>query len=127
MKFTIEGRLPSLNYYVNSCRTNRFAAAKMKKECEELITHYIKNSVMETYKEPVTIRFSWYEKNTRRDKDNIAFGKKFILDALQKTGVLENDNWHCVTGFVDEFFVDKDRPRIEVEISLIIPFSDIDE
>lgn len=126
MKFIIEGRLPGLNDYVNACRTNRFAAAKMKKDCEDLISYYIKNSVMETYTEPVRLRFSWFEKNTRRDKDNVAFAKKFILDALQKCGVLQNDNWRGVLGFTDEFYCDKEYPRIEVEIFLEIPFSDID-
>ena len=60
--------------------------------------------------------FSWYEKNQRRDKDNIAFAKKFILDALQEMKILKNDGWAEVAGFEDRFYVDKHNPRVEVEI-----------
>lgn len=48
--------------------------------------------------------------------DNIAFAKKFILDALVKKGVLKDDGWKWVKGFTDEFFVDKKNPRVEVEM-----------
>ena len=51
----------------------------------------------------VTIHFHWIEENKRRDYDNIAFAKKFILDALVKSGKLEDDNRKCVTGFTDTF------------------------
>lgn len=63
-----------------------------------------------------TIEFSWYEKNKRRDKDNVAFAKKFILDAMQEMGILENDGWQQVIGFSDYFFIDKENPRVEVVI-----------
>lgn len=68
---------------------------------------------------PVTIRFRWIEKNSRRDMDNIAFAKKFILDALVKKGVLPDDGWKWVKGFRDEFEIDKGNPRIEVELEEI--------
>lgn len=68
---------------------------------------------------PVTIRFRWIEKNSRRDMDNIAFAKKFILDALVKKGVLQDDGWKWVRGFKDEFYIDKKNPRIEVELEEI--------
>lgn len=50
--------------------------------------------------------------------DNISsFGRKVIQDALVTMGVLQNDGWKEITGFQDEFFVDKHNPRIEVEIT----------
>ena len=66
--------------------------------------------------EAVYLRFNWIEPNKRRDKDNIASAKKFIIDALVKSGILENDGWKNVIGFSDRFSVDKNNPRIEVEI-----------
>ena len=39
-----------------------------------------------------------------------------IQDALVKCNVLEDDGWNYVTGFTDEFFHDKDNPRIEVTL-----------
>ena len=52
---------------------------------------------------PVTIHFHWIESNKRRDLDNICFAKKFILDALVKSGKLKDDNRKCVTAFTDTF------------------------
>ena len=49
--------------------------------------------------------------------DNVAaFAMKVIQDALVRTGVLENDGWKQIMGFQCEFYVDRDDPRIEVEI-----------
>ena len=64
---------------------------------------------------PVYIKFIWYEQNCKRDKDNVAFAKKFILDALQKSGILPNDNNQYVLGFQDEF-VYRQGDKVEVEI-----------
>ncbi len=61
--------------------------------------------------------YRWYEPSRRRDLDNIsAFGRKVIQDGLVQAGVLENDGWKQICGFVDEFFVDTEHPRIEVYI-----------
>ena len=63
------------------------------------------------------LHFSWYEPNRKRDLDNISsFGRKVIQDALVDCGVLKNDGWKYVKGFIDEFYVDREHPRIEVEI-----------
>ena len=60
------------------------------------------------------ILFRWIEKDKRRDKDNISFAKKFILDALQEADILRNDGWGEIIGFSDTFAVDKANPRVEV-------------
>ena len=117
MKLIIQGTLPNLNQYVLACRSNKFAGSKMKKDTEALITLYIKTQLKTQIKGSVNLSFKWYEPNKRRDLDNIAFAKKFILDALVKNGILENDNWQYVKGFTDEFFIDKENPRVEVEIN----------
>ena len=49
-------------------------------------------------------------------KDNIAFAKKFIQDALVETGVLRNDGWSEIEGFTDNFALDPKNPRVEVTI-----------
>lgn len=113
----INGRLPGLNDYTKACRANKFVGAKMKKECEGIILTEIKNQRIGQFKGSVRLKFRWYEKNQRRDIDNIAFAKKFILDALVTSGTIEADNWKCVVGFEDEFYVDSANPRIEVEIT----------
>lgn len=94
-------RLPSLNEYIDACRTNRFKGAKMKANIEEDIGLFIGR--LPRFEKPVTIEFLWVEENKRRDLDNVAFAKKFILDALVKYGKLKDDNRKQVTGFTDRF------------------------
>jgi len=116
-KFIIPGALPGLNEYINAERNNKYKAAKMKKQSEHTIILFIKQQMRGVkIQRPVLINYLWVEKNARRDKDNIAFAKKFIQDSLVKAGVIENDGWERVEGFTDEFAIDKKNPRVEVVI-----------
>lgn len=97
----INMKLPSLNEYVNACRTNRYQGSKMKRDLEATIGLFIGR--LPRFEKPVKIHFHWIEANKRRDYDNVAFAKKFILDALVKRGKLKDDNRRFVTGFTDTF------------------------
>ncbi|RDU22858.1 RusA family crossover junction endodeoxyribonuclease [Anaerosacchariphilus polymeriproducens] len=117
-KFIIIGKLPNLNDYIYSNRTNKYAGNKMKKDAQKLACIYIKKDLkdLEILK-PVFLRYKFYEPNKRRDLDNIAsFAHKIIQDSLVSTGVLKNDGWKEIIGFEDTFFIDKDNPRIEITI-----------
>ena len=94
-------KLPSLNDYIRACRGNRYGANNLKKTLEEEIGYFL--APLPTFEKPVKIHFLWIEGNKKRDYDNIAFAKKFILDALQKCGKLSNDNRKWVKGFSDDF------------------------
>ena len=115
IKATIPMRLPSLNEYIRACRTNVFLANNIKRKTQADIIWYVKN--LPTFDKPVTIKFVWIsEVGDRRDLDNIAFAKKFILDALQECGKLKNDNRKYVVGFTDEFLYGKSyEVRLEIE------------
>ena len=102
----IHGRLPSLNEYVDACRRNRYAAAKMKRDAEELILWQVKR--MKPITSKVWVQFVWHEENRMRDPDNVCFAKKFVLDALQKCGKLKNDNSKYIAGFNDRFIYGKE-------------------
>lgn len=117
MKFVIQGRLPSLNQYIDAERTNRYAAAKMKKDIQKRIGADIRAAKLGKAEVPVKLIYRFYEPNRRRDKDNIAaVAHKFVQDSLVAEGILDDDGWDYVTGFEDEFFVDKENPRIEVSL-----------
>lgn len=94
-------KMPSLNDYIRACRANRYQGSAMKKDLEREIGIYIKR--LPVFTEPVKIHFHWVEGNKRRDYDNIAFAKKFILDAMVRGGKLADDNRKCVSGFTDSF------------------------
>ena len=67
--------------------------------------------------EECTIDFQWIESNRRRDPSNVcAGGRKFILDALVKVGILTNDNW-LVSSHTDAFRVDKSQAGVVVTIT----------
>ena len=119
ISITIDGRLSGLNEYTRACRNNKYAGARLKAENENKVIYSIMHS--DAWNAHITkkvkIVYKWYEANKKRDLDNIAFAKKFIQDALVKNGVLDNDGWANIVGFSDEFYIDKENPRIEVEIS----------
>lgn len=114
MRVEIPMKLPSLNEYINKCRYNKFAGAKMKQEIEDDIMLFINK--IPKFTKPIKINFTWVEKNNKRDYDNICFSKKFILDALQKAGKLQNDNRRWVTAFTDSFEIGDDyKVILEIE------------
>lgn len=117
LKLIIKGTLPGLNEYIEAERRNKYLGAKMKRQTEQVVILCAKSQLRRAkFDRPVFMRYTWYEKNRRRDKSNICgFGRKVIEDGLIKAGVLRNDGWNEIEGFSDRFFVDKKNPRIEVE------------
>ena len=114
MTIEIPFKLPSLNQYITACRSNRFEAAVMKKDIETKMFPYLYQ--MPRIEKPVFIEFHWIEENKKRDLDNVAFAKKFVLDALQRFGKLPNDNAKYVTGFKDTFeYSDKAGVIVTIE------------
>lgn len=102
--------MPSLNEYISKCRGNKYAGAEFKSDIDELIGWAIieakaKGTVKPTCK-PCTVEFAWHERTAKRDCDNIASVKKYILDAMQKQGIIPNDNQKYIKGFTDKFIKD---------------------
>jgi Holliday junction resolvase RusA-like endonuclease len=118
LKIEIPLKLPSLNEYIGQCRSNRYAGANMKRQVERNLSWYI--NTLPTLEKPVRIHFRWIEGNKKRDIDNVAFGKKFILDCLVKCGKLKNDNTNYVKGFTDTFEYGK-------EFKIILEIEELEE
>jgi len=116
---TIPGQLPGLNQYIDAERGGggKYRADAMKKRAQKSIIAAAKRQLHGVrFTSPVAMHYTWYEPNRKRDKDNIAFAKKFVQDALVVAGVLENDGWRHIEGFTDNFAVDAKNPRVEVTI-----------
>ena len=120
MQIVIPGSLTDLNTYIRGERANRYLGASIKKENTDVVTQYIRLGRHKAVANKVYIVFRWYCENEKKDPDNIAFSKKYILDGLVESGVLVNDGWRQIQGFQDEFYVDKERPRIEVVLSEVV-------
>ena len=116
--FTINGRLPNLNDFIRQNNKNRYAGAELKARSQKIAEIAIWECMRGIkINKPVSIVYRWYEKNKRRDLDNVSsFGRKVIQDALVSTGVLVDDGWDYIRSFSDEFYIDSRNPRIEVTI-----------
>lgn len=116
--FTVGARLPGLNEYTSACRTHPKKGARMKKDAQQIVELFIRHQLRGLkISRPVKLHYRFYEKDRRRDMDNVSsFAKKVTQDALVSCGVLENDGWKNVKGSSEEFDVDKLSPRIEIVI-----------
>ena len=108
----------TLNKYVNAERSNRFMAAKIKKDQTNSVAYLALEQCDKRFREVKDIKFTWYKPNNRTDHDNIAFAKKFILDGLIKAGILKDDSPKYVRNFQDVFILDKTRDYISCTIEL---------
>lgn len=108
----------SLNSRYLYAQLRRNDLTKIKIELEQQIR---KNKICFDW--PGILRFEWHLKNYKKDPDNISSaGRKVILDAMQKATnlsgeiFLKNDSLKFITGFVDDFFVDKkiDHPFVKI-------------
>ena len=65
---------------------------------------------------PITVCSLWIEQMRRRDPDNVALAKDFILDGLVAAGVFDGDGQRHVAGLQETFEIDPTRPKGVVEV-----------
>ncbi len=119
MKFDIEGRLPGLNEMIDAAKQGKGKYqpySMMKQTYTDMVAWLAKK--LPKY-EQVNITITWYEPNEKRDPDNIMAGAKFILDGLVKAGTIPNDTRRYIKSITHIPELDRDNPRVEVEIQEI--------
>ena len=110
----VPGPLPGQNDYLGT--GNRWTYGRDKKRWAEVILVEIKRQKLKPMRN-VRIYWAWAEQDMRRDPDNImGIGKKFILDALVKGGILPNDGWKNIAGMSDTWVVDTYSPGVYVRL-----------
>ncbi len=116
--FTIAGRLCGLNDLIAAERSNKYKGAAMKRDAQNWVMLEARKQLHGVrFARPVRLSYLFVEPNRRRDHDNVSgFAHKVVQDALVACGVLADDGWDEVVGYVDTFAVDRKRPRIEVTI-----------
>lgn len=121
--FSIPGTLPDLNDYLHAERQTIRNRSKfttkgntLKQINQMAIIREIRSQLKGLHIDnQIHITYLFVEKNKRRDKDNVAsFAMKVIQDALVRSGTIDNDGWKNIEGFICDFAVDKENPRIEV-------------
>ena len=121
----IDGCLPSLNEYIDECRSHPKKGGAFKKTWQNYVRQHIRSVKIRPVLQ-ARFNFVWIEKNKRRDKDNISsFGRKIILDALVEENIIANDGWNHVVNWTDHFYVfDKDKKNKPGILVLIEDLSD---
>lgn len=110
----IPGTFETLNEFIKKNRQGYISGNSMKKRDQNIICRYLPKGIRYEY---IDVIFSFYEPNTKRDKDNISgYFHKIFFDALVQAGCIQNDGWKHIGDMTDRFYVDKNNPRIEVEI-----------
>lgn len=121
-EFVIEGRLPSLNDYTSANRSHWSKGAKLKRNVEADIIWQMRaarnKGTLRPPSRKIVLHIGWHESDQRRDVDNIVSAKKFILDAMQKAGIIPNDNRKWVAGVYDEI-IDDTRDFVHVRLQEI--------
>lgn len=122
-KIVIDRQFHSLNEFIaaNRQRHGNWSGGNMMKQGDQRIVQaYIRAHELPEIDLPVVIRYRYYCGNRKRDLDNISgYFHKIFQDALVAEGVLANDTWGYIQGFSDDFELDRERPRIEIEIEEI--------
>lgn len=115
MQIEIPGTLPSLNEIIDAAKTHKMKYRNLKKDATEKCQ--LVASQLPRYLDSIFLDITYYAPDRRTDPDNIAAGKKFIIDGLVEAGVIENDGWSEIAGWNEEFEKDKENPRIVVEVT----------
>jgi Holliday junction resolvase RusA-like endonuclease len=105
--------LPTLNEYISGERANKYIGAKIKREATNKCVPFF-NGVK--FKTPIELEILWVVKDRRKDYDNIAFAKKFILDAMVKAGAIPNDGQKYVSGTRGEHVVVGEKECVLIKI-----------
>lgn len=116
---TIPLRLTSLNEYINAERTNRYAAAGIKKKNQRDIEVFLRSAINRGelhHHECASLEMKWTVPNRRRDLDNIAFSTKFIQDSLVEVGVFDDDNLDHITQLHHYAVIEKGVFSLELTI-----------
>lgn len=109
-------RLPGMNDIVKESKKGRGSYqpySKMKQYYQTII--YYKAVKLPGFNK-VNITIDWYEPNAKRDIDNITAGSKFILDALVKASIIQDDSQRFIKALYHNVYVDKKNPRIVVDV-----------
>lgn len=96
-QFIVPFKLPGLNQVNAANRSNPYAGAKLKRDVDAGICMIIKESRIKPVEHPCIVHMTFMEPG-RRDADNVESAKKFILDALVKSGIIHNDSPKYVAG-----------------------------
>jgi len=110
--FTVPGRLPGQNEMIASAKGfggRGYGYSKLKKKWTDDVAMLARAARLPHFGR-VRLLFEWHEPPSsrtfhRRDPDNVAAGKKLVLDGLVAAGVIEDDTADQIAGWTDTFSI----------------------
>lgn len=118
--FFVPGPLPGLNEVIAAAKSGHGRGngyARLKQSWTDAVWALALSAKLQPCDGPASVCFEWRERDRRRDPDNVAGARKFLLDGLVKAGVLADDGWDEVEMWIDRFQVDKAKPGVLVTIT----------
>lgn len=115
-KLVIRAQMPNLNDVIAASKRHWSYYSKEKKRWTEVAALEAKAQGLTPMRLPVWVRTTYYLKTRRSDPDNLRVAIKFILDGLVQAGILEDDSQRWIIGFQDLFELDRNDPRIVVQL-----------
>jgi len=111
----LEASIVSLNKYINSNRKNKYAGNNQKQSLTRLYRLQLQNEGRIELKNSKIVMI-WKLKDKRMDPDNVAFNKKFVLDGMVNSGLIEDDRHKHIGGFEDIFEYGHKQQKVEIII-----------
>lgn len=105
MKISIDYKFSNWNEIINKSRTNYYLANNSKKKEMDIVRYYL-IGVKPITEYPIKMTFTWHCSNKKRDLDNMSC--KNLLDQMQLSGVLKNDNMNCIQEITHKVIFDGD-------------------
>lgn len=116
-RLIIQGELPDLNQIIAASKQHWARYHEFKRRYTNYVAMIAKTQLVPVKSYPVSIRIDWFCPSRRKDPDNIAAGKKFIIDGLVQAEIFTNDGWKQISELHDRFFIDAEKPRIEITLT----------
>lgn len=112
MKIVVDFKLDNWNDTINHCRNNKYGANNSKKkEMQRVKYNLLKIPTIDKY--PIRLKCLWHVKNMGSDLDNKSL--KSVLDQMQLSGILKNDNCKHIRQIYSEAIKDE-RDYLEIDV-----------
>ncbi len=112
--FWVPGPLPGMNDFAG--KKSGWLYRQAKSNLTVIVSLAIKQEKLKPMQRAFII-WEWREPTKRRDPDNFtSMGRKFVLDALVKCGILPDDGWDEILGWEDSWVVDTDKPGVWITL-----------
>lgn len=115
-KFTDQGTLPGRNEAEYAARSHWSKGSKLKREYTDDVHWQLKIQHIKPVQGKAVLTITFYEKDNRRDADNIYGGLKYLLDGMVQAGIVKDDTRQYVEPIIKPIEIDKINPRVEVII-----------